>query len=151
MVFGSDVVITICQELQDTVTTMGAGDRALLIENVMGGDVEEAPRWTPPTCGGAGASRQRRRSSLYTGTFEAYQGLDLLVEAMAIVSRRHPEARVLVVGGESRAGRGAARDRARQAADAMVFTGQQPARDIAALVPPPTCSCRRASPAPTRR
>ena len=38
-----EVVITICQELQDTVESMGAGDRALLIENVMGGDVEDAP------------------------------------------------------------------------------------------------------------
>ena len=43
MVHGSQSVITICQELQDTVTTMGAGDRALLIENVMGGDVDEPP------------------------------------------------------------------------------------------------------------
>ena len=43
MVHGSHVVITICQELQDTVVAMGVGDRALLIENVMGGDVDEPP------------------------------------------------------------------------------------------------------------
>ena len=43
MVHGSQSVITICQELQDTVVEMGAGDRSLLIENVMGGDVDEAP------------------------------------------------------------------------------------------------------------
>src|SRR5688572_23126354 len=46
MVHGSQVVITICRELQDTVENMGAGDRALLIENVMGGDVEERPSTT---------------------------------------------------------------------------------------------------------
>ena len=43
MVLGSDVVITICQELQDTSPTWASGDRAVLIENVMGGDVDEPP------------------------------------------------------------------------------------------------------------
>ncbi len=47
MVGQSDVVITICQELQDTVSAMGHGERALLIENVMGGDVDEPPTLTP--------------------------------------------------------------------------------------------------------
>ena len=47
MVGKSDVVITICQELHDTVAAMGHGDRAILIENVMGGDVEEPPTLTP--------------------------------------------------------------------------------------------------------
>jgi hypothetical protein len=42
MVHGSQSVITICQELQDTVTGMGAGQRSLLIENVMGGIVTSA-------------------------------------------------------------------------------------------------------------
>ena len=49
MVHKSQVVITICQELQDTVAEMGAGDRSLLIENVMGGDVDEPPS---PIAGG---------------------------------------------------------------------------------------------------
>ena len=31
--------------------------------------------------------------AIYTGTFEAYQGLDLLYEAMAIVRRTQPDAR----------------------------------------------------------
>ncbi|MBA2354976.1 MAG: glycosyltransferase, partial [Acidobacteria bacterium] len=43
MVHGSRVVITICQDLQDTVAAMGVSDRAVLIENVMGGDVELVP------------------------------------------------------------------------------------------------------------
>lgn len=45
-VFGSDIVITICQDLYDHVHAMGAGHRSVLIENVMGGDVEEPPRLT---------------------------------------------------------------------------------------------------------
>ena len=39
MIDRSRVVITICQALQDMVTAVGAGDRAILIENVMGGDI----------------------------------------------------------------------------------------------------------------
>ena len=54
MVHKSDVVITICQELQDTVTEMGVADRSLLIENVMGGDVDEPPSRI------AGRDRERR-------------------------------------------------------------------------------------------
>jgi glycosyltransferase involved in cell wall biosynthesis len=135
MVFGSDVVITICQELQDTVEAMGAGERSLLIENVMGGDVED-----PPSLSGEDVRRRWHLAAnapviLYTGTFEAYQGVDLLIEASAGVARSHPDARVLVVGGEA-AQVDAARGRAAAAgaADAMVFTGQQPARDIPAFV-----------------
>ena len=135
MVHGSDVVITICQELQDTVEEMGAGDRALLIENVMGGDVEEAPS--------LGVADVRRRWNiadaapliLYTGTFEAYQGVDLLIEASAVIARSHPHARVLVVGGEPEQVEAARAQAARAgAADAMIFTGQQAAREIPAFV-----------------
>ena len=38
---------------------------------------------------------------VYTGTFEAYQGLDLLFEAMAVVRSARPDARLVLVGGRS--------------------------------------------------
>jgi len=92
----SQAVITICQALQDQVASMGAGDRSVLIENVMGGQTDEPPS--------LGAAEVRARWGiapdqpvvLYTGTFEAYQGLDLLMEAAVIVARARPAA-VLVV------------------------------------------------------
>jgi glycosyltransferase involved in cell wall biosynthesis len=132
-VFGSDVVVTICQDLQDRVTAMGAGDRAVLIENVMGGDVEEPPAIT--------AADVRRRWGidadaplvLYTGTFEPYQGLDLLLEAMARVGRTHAAARLLVVGGRPDQVE-AARARAADLGAPAIFTDHQPARDIPAFV-----------------
>ena len=134
MVSGSDVVITICQELQDTVTGMGHGARAILIENVMGGDVDEPPSLT-------GAEIRRRWSIpaaapivLYTGTFEAYQGLDLLFDAATRLQASHPDARVLVVGGSAdQVVQAQARVRALGAGQ-VVFTGQQPAREIPAFV-----------------
>jgi glycosyltransferase involved in cell wall biosynthesis len=129
MIGGSKVVITICQELQDTVHAMGAGDRAVLIENVMGGDVDPVA--------GPGRDEWRARWGLaadtpvvlYTGTFEPYQGLDLLFEAAARLARTHPAARVLVVGG-TRDQVAAAGARAEGLGAPVVFTGQRPPHEI---------------------
>jgi glycosyltransferase involved in cell wall biosynthesis len=129
MVEGSKVVITICQELQDTVHAMGAGDRAVLIENVMGGDVD------PVT--GPGREEWRARWGLapetpvilYTGTFEPYQGLELLFGAAARLRATHPAARVLVVGGRPDQV-AAARARAEQVGAPAIFTGQRPPHEI---------------------
>jgi glycosyltransferase involved in cell wall biosynthesis len=134
MVGGSDVVITICQELQDTVTEMGHGQRAILIENVMGGDVDD-----PPTLSG---EEIRRRWGippaapivLYTGTFEAYQGLELLFDAAVRLQASHPTARILVVGGSADQVAAAQARAEGLGARHVVFTGQQPAREIPAFV-----------------
>ena len=129
MVHGSEVVITICQDLQDTVHEMGAGDRAVLIENVMGGDVEPTP--------GPGAAAVRAQwglaptqpLALYTGTFEKYQGLDLLLEASVLLGRTLPDARILVVGGTPEQV-AAVEARARAAGAPLVFTGQRPPHEV---------------------
>jgi len=134
MVGGSDVVITICQELQDTVTAMGHGDRSILIENVMGGDVDQPPTLTPDAVRERWGLPADAPVVLYTGTFEAYQGLDLLIAAATRLQRTHPAARVLVVGGDAGQVDAAQRGAAAQGASTVVFTGQQPAREIPAFV-----------------
>lgn len=129
MVHGSQVVITICQDLQDTVVAMGAGDRAVLIENVMGGDVESVP--------GPGRDPLRARWGLtptqpvvlYTGTFEPYQGLDLLLHASLHLGQQVPGAAVLVVGGSAEQV-AALSARAQAAGAPLVFTGQRPPAEI---------------------
>ncbi|MDP6581947.1 MAG: glycosyltransferase family 4 protein, partial [Vicinamibacterales bacterium] len=131
MIVGSRVVITICQELQDTVVATGAGDRAILIENVMGGDVDDADvsvpvreQWgiTPST-----------PVVLYTGTFEAYQGLELLYGAAVHLKRTHPGVRILIVGGDAEQV-AAARMTAERDALPLVFTGRRPAHEIPSFV-----------------
>ena len=129
MIGGSGAVITICQALQDTVVDMGHGDRAVLIENVMGGDVDETP--------GPGRTAVRQQWGidaaaplvLYTGTFEKYQGLDLLLDAAAILQRSHPAARTLVVGGSPEQVDDY-KARAAQRQVPVVFTGQRPPHEI---------------------
>ena len=133
MVTRSRAVITICQELQDTAIALGAADRASLIENVMGGDVADG---APPPAEalraryGVGAGQPL---VLYTGTFEAYQGLDLLFEAAAHLGASHPEARIVIVGGTPRQV-DRARRQAGESANNLVFTGQRPAAEIPGFV-----------------
>jgi glycosyltransferase involved in cell wall biosynthesis len=129
MVRDSKVVITICQELQDTVHELGAGDRAVLIENVMGGDVDAQP--------GPGRVAVRQRHGLaadqpvilYTGTFEPYQGLDLLFEASLRLRDRIADARILIVGGRPEQV-SALEARAAAAGAPIVCAGQRPPQEI---------------------
>jgi len=135
MVHKSDVVITICQELQDTVAEMGVADRALLIENVMGGDVDEPPTRSAGEVRSAWGIADAAPLALYTGTFEAYQGVEMLIDAVALLVKQRPDARVLVVGGEpAQVEQAKARAASSGAAAAMVFTGQQPAKEIPGFV-----------------
>jgi glycosyltransferase involved in cell wall biosynthesis len=132
-IFGSDVVITICQDLYDRVQAMGAGDRAILIENVMGGDVEDPPLVTASSLRSRWGIAPDAPLVLYTGTFEPYQGLDMLMEAMAIVARQRPDVRLLVVGGRDEQVT-EAKAKAAAMQTPAIFTGYQPARDIPAYV-----------------
>ncbi len=135
MVRRSQAVITICQELQDTVIAMGVGDRSLLIENVMGGDVDEPPSRLPQEIRAAWNIPTGAPLALYTGTFEPYQGVDMLAAAAAIVARQRPDARILVVGGEpAQVELAKRRAEASEAGRIMIFTGQQPAKEIPGFV-----------------
>jgi glycosyltransferase involved in cell wall biosynthesis len=130
---GSDVIVTICQDLQDRVAALGAGERAVLIENVMGGDVEDPPTLTPAEIRRRWQIEDSAPVVLYTGTLEPYQGIDLLFEATAIVARTNPAARLLVAGGRPDQIE-LARAVAERVGAPAVFTGHQPAREIPAFI-----------------
>jgi len=135
MIRRSRVVIVICPSLEDTVRAVEPRARTVLIENAPGSAEEEA---TP-----AEASEVRRSLGvenstpvvLYTGTFEAYQGLDLLFAAMAIVKESRHDVRLVLAGGfPHQIGR--ARDQARAAGidDVTIFAGERPASEIPAYL-----------------
>jgi glycosyltransferase involved in cell wall biosynthesis len=113
---------------------MGHGHRAILIENVMGGDVDDPPTLTPAAIRERWGIPADAPIVLYTGTFEPYQGLDLLLDAAAQLRPTHPLAWLLVVGGEPAQVEAAAATARRRGAANVVFTGQQPAREIPAFV-----------------
>ncbi len=81
MIRRSRVVIVICPELETTVRAVDPGVPTVLIENAPG----SGDRPTPGTGDAVRASLGVAPDApvvLYTGTFEAYQGLDLLYAAM---------------------------------------------------------------------
>lgn len=126
----SRVVIVICPYLEQVVKEIQPSAQAIVIEN--------APGSTGTSPAGAGP-RLREEFGLtdstpvvlYTGTFEAYQGLDLLFAAARVVRDRRPDVRLVLAGG--RADQVArARVQAREAGvDQMtIFAGQRPAEEI---------------------
>jgi glycosyltransferase involved in cell wall biosynthesis len=130
----SRVVIVICPHLEETVRSIDRVVPTVLIENSPGsGDT--------PVAGSGQRIRQELGLStttpmvLYTGTFEAYQGLDLLFAAAAYVTERRPDVRFVLAGGRpdqidaARAGA-----RAAGLADAVIFAGQRPADEIPAFL-----------------
>ncbi|NIP26551.1 MAG: glycosyltransferase family 4 protein, partial [Phycisphaerae bacterium] len=50
-----------------------------------------------PNC--KSANLQDRLPIVYTGTFETYQGLDLLLNSIPLVKKDFPEAYLIMVGG----------------------------------------------------
>src|SRR5262249_33305626 len=94
MIRSSRVIIVICPTLEDAVREIDPRAHTVLIENAPGSAEGDA------TAEQAAAVRRRFGLSeatpviVYTSTFEAYQGLDLLFDAMAIVRSARPDVRL---------------------------------------------------------
>ena len=135
MIHRSRVVIVICPSLEETVHGIDEGAHTVLIENAPGSAEDQA---TPDAAAGVRRTLglgERTPLVLYTGTFEAYQGLDLLFDAMAVVSTSRPDARLVLAGGKADQV-AAAREQAKAAGigDITVFAGERPASEIPAYL-----------------
>jgi glycosyltransferase involved in cell wall biosynthesis len=96
----ADAVITICPELaRYALARMPDPGRHFLIEN----SIFEPVRLKAPAAGVAPAEAPAlpvgRPIVLYAGTFEVYQGLELLIAAFAEARQACPEAVLVLVGG----------------------------------------------------
>jgi len=125
----SRVTIVICPHLETTARTVVPDAQVVLIENAPGsGDV--------PVAGSGKAIRAALGIDaaapmvLYTGTFEAYQGLELLFAAAKIVMRQRPDARVVLAGGKPDQVARAKAQAAAIGAHGLIFTGEQPSDEI---------------------
>jgi glycosyltransferase involved in cell wall biosynthesis len=132
MIRRSRVVIVICPSLEATVHAIEPAATCVLIENAPGSIDDQA---TPAMAEQIRAMSAETKIVLYTGTFEAYQGLDLLFAAMAIVKRSLPDVRLLLAGGKP--------DQIAQAKmqahgigidDVTIFAGERPAPEIPAYL-----------------
>jgi glycosyltransferase involved in cell wall biosynthesis len=127
----AEAVITICPDLRDYALARGiAPERQLLIENSIFEDVrlngaDIASGTAPPHDQVDAALRTGGPVVAYAGTFESYQGLDLLLASFAHVRKQRPDARLLMIGGA----RSQVEDKQRLAnaiglKDACIFTGR---------------------------
>jgi glycosyltransferase involved in cell wall biosynthesis len=130
----SDLVVCICPSLEDVVRTIDPERPVLTIENPILFEGQVVPDST------VAELRHRlglegRRVVLYTGTFEAYQGVELLLRSAPSVMEAQRDVRFVLVGGEERQiapMRELARDLG--LGDAVVFTGQRPLGEMPAYV-----------------
>jgi glycosyltransferase involved in cell wall biosynthesis len=97
----ADAVITICPDLSDCVTNLIGDDlKHFLIENSIFDPVRLARSPRRSERDEAPVSLPRgKKIVIYAGTFEKYQGLDLLIPAFAVVRDKVPDAFLLMVGG----------------------------------------------------
>jgi glycosyltransferase involved in cell wall biosynthesis len=135
MIRRSRVVIVICPSLEETVKAIEPGARTVLIENAPGSG-EDQP--TPEAAAGVRRGLKLDATTpvvLYTGTFEAYQGLDLLFAAMAIVQRSRPDARLVLAGGRAdQVIKARAQARSAGIEEVTLFAGERPASEIPAYL-----------------
>ncbi|HEY6214470.1 MAG TPA: glycosyltransferase, partial [Vicinamibacterales bacterium] len=131
MIRRSRAVIVICPSLEETVRSIEPRAPVVLIENAPGSAEADA------TEDQAAAVRQMLRLEpstpmvLYTGTFEAYQGLDLLFGAMASVRERVPRVCLVLAGGKpDQVARAREETRAAGVDDLTIFAGERPASEI---------------------
>lgn len=121
----SQAVTCICEGLRGEIVSRGlAPERVTVIPNAV-----------DPERFATNLARDERLASAlglgagpvigFIGSFYAYEGLDLIIEALPAIRERHPGARALLVGGGPQADR--LREQARRAglpAGAVVFTGR---------------------------
>ncbi len=93
----SDAIIAICPYLAEHVVNAGIKRKVFVIENTPQADtlLSDSTGPAPQHKGFDG-----RKVVLYAGTFEAYQGLDLLIESVSIVAKKRPDVLFLMIGAD---------------------------------------------------
>jgi glycosyltransferase involved in cell wall biosynthesis len=143
IVRSAHVVIVICPELSDTVAELAPGKPTVLIENTaVAAEVAESSAAAAELT--TAVSHLRHELDLpegagpflvYTGTFEPYQGLDLVIGSMPGVLARYPQAVYVLAGGRlEQVAEVAALARLHGVERALRLPGQRSPREMPALM-----------------
>jgi glycosyltransferase involved in cell wall biosynthesis len=97
----SDLVITICPALQEHVKKINAHVLQVMIENGANETYPKAISEEDAQKFAAAYSLDGKKIVLYAGTFEPYQGLDLLVDSAKQIVDRYGDVLFLLMGGTS--------------------------------------------------
>jgi glycosyltransferase involved in cell wall biosynthesis len=130
----SRVVIVICPELERLVRELRPESAPVLIENAPGAG-EHAPLVERSALRARYGLDASAPVILYTGTFEAYQGLDLLFAAAPGVLSARPDARFVLAGGApAQIEEFKTQVRSLGIDGQVIFTGERPASEIPDLL-----------------
>ncbi len=123
---GANAVTTLCEGLRNDIVARGVpNDRVTVIPNAV--DLERftaARERDDELVGELGLAEKRVLG--FIGSFYAYEGLSLLLEALPALLREAPDLRVLLVGGGPEARKLRALARRQGVADQVIFTGRIP-------------------------
>lgn len=125
-----DALITICPELEEYVKKINPQKKHVMIENVAVRNPFEENRGKSINLRDK-YSLYGKKVILYTGTFEPYQGLELLVEGARIVLRTNKNVSFMLVGGKRDQIKGL-KEMASQkgVCDSFIFTGSVPFDEV---------------------
>ncbi len=127
----SRMAITVCASLTEAVHTI---DPVIPVAQIEDCPLDEALRDPEPEQ--VASLRERhglvgKRAVVYTGNLQGYQGIDLLVDAFAIVARERADAVLVLVGGAP-AEMDSLAERAKKMGiyDRVLLAGQRPANEM---------------------
>lgn len=126
----ADAVTTICEGLRADIVARGIDPaKVTVIPNAV--DVEKFQQ------GGRADPTLARELGLegalvlgFLGSFYAYEGLDLLIEALPLLRARHPEVKLLLVGGGPQESALKALAKAKGVEDSVRFVGRVPHDEV---------------------
>jgi PEP-CTERM/exosortase A-associated glycosyltransferase len=126
----ADRVTTICEGLRGEIVSRGvAGEKVAVIPNAV--DIGRfSADIAPDLALRARLGLQDRTVIGFIGSFYAYEGLDLLLDAMSRILREVPQAALLLVGGGPQESALKERARALGLADHVVFVGRVPHAEV---------------------
>jgi PEP-CTERM/exosortase A-associated glycosyltransferase len=126
----ADHVFTICEGLRGDIAQRGVpSQRITVIPNAV--DIEKfEPGGTPDEALKARLGLDGATVVGFIGSFYAYEGLDLLLDALPALLLRRPEVRVLLVGGGPQDAALKAQAQSLGLADKVVFTGRVPHAEV---------------------
>jgi PEP-CTERM/exosortase A-associated glycosyltransferase len=130
----ADALVTICQTLKDAITPRkGADVPVYVVDN--GVDVD---KFTPRPVDEALRARwklQGKKVVVYLGTFQPYEGIELLVRSIPGVAHRVPGAHLMIVGGGGEHSKIVHLAKELRLDDLVTFTGRVPHDEVVDMFP----------------
>ncbi len=126
----ADHITTICEGLRGDIIARGISpERVTVIPNAV--DTQEFTLGTAPDPEfRAKLGLEDKRVIGFAGSFYGYEGLDLLLEALAILAPRRPDLRALLVGGGPQDAALRAQASSTGLGERVIFTGRVPHREV---------------------